>query len=907
MSFLVDEENIKKEITILLEKYKRIVDSGKLKEYNEEMTKKDLILPLFEALGWDVINKHEDQVSAEEKVSRGRVDYAFRLKNIPQFFLEAKSLHESTEKRQFMEQAITYSWLKGVTWSILTNFKSIKVFNSDVESKSPAHNLFFDLPCEEFLSRFDQLLLLTKESFENGLIDKEAEKWGKKMPKKPLTEQLFSDMVRFRKLISDSIRKNNEVLHLKPEEVSEIVQRLLSRFIFMRTLEDREYEAQMFLPIIRSKEKTVQEGLNEEFRRLDKIYDSRLFASHLCEDVKIGDIPLVETIEGLLTPEGQIHKYDFEVIDADILGGMYEQFLGHMENEEEVPSNSKKSESKRKKQGIFYTPKFVVEFTIKEIFKNFHKSDLEGIKIVDPSCGSGSFLIKVYDYLTKLSSESKVGEMIETSRNIPYERKIELIQNHIYGVDLDPKAIEITQLNLFLKSAEKNKHLPVIKEKIIRGNSLIDDRKIEYATAFKWKEMFSDVFDQEGFDVIIGNPPWVFTRGKHFTDKHKKYFNDFIKNLGISQEKKGKNIQSGKLNLYSLFILRCIPFMKDNGYLGFVIPNNILRTTTYDLVRKNILDTCKITTIVDLSTGVFEGVTASSIILILQKTSDKQERDENEVRVIHDVNDLLLEKFKEHTVKQGSFYDNPSYTFSILLESGSNEINEDITKDTEPLGDICKYIIEGIVGKIDRDVFDEKKDDIYKPFLVGKDIGRYATKYKNKFIKYDREKLHRPRPEEVFLSNKILVQRISGGNKPLTATYDKDKFYTFASLNNIILKKSVDYSYEYITAILNSNLINWYYSNNFSNKSVLTVNISKTFLEKIPIKKISKDEQKEIIKLVQDTLDTKNKFLKQLQTDNKKTLEQKMNDLEQKINDEIYRIYEIDQDTIEKIESNLNS
>ncbi|KER07060.1 UDP-glucuronate 4-epimerase protein [Marine Group I thaumarchaeote SCGC AAA799-E16] len=902
---MVDEESIKKEVTILLEKYKRIVDSGKLKDYKEEMTKKDLILPLFEALGWDVINKHEDQVSAEEKVSRGRVDYAFRLKSIPKFFLEAKSLHEDTGKRQFMEQAITYSWLKGVTWSVLTNFKSIKVFNSDVESKSPAHNLFFDLSCEEFLSRFDQLLLLTKESFENGLIDKEAEKWGKKMPKKPLTEQLFSDMVRFRKIISDSLRKHNEELHLKIEEVDEIVQRLLSRFIFMRTLEDREYEAQMFLPIIRSKEKTVQEGLNEEFRRLDKIYNSKLFASHLCEDVKIGDSPLIETIEGLLTPEGQIHKYDFEVIDADILGGMYEQFLGHIE-QEEIPSESKK-ETKRKKHGIFYTPKYVVEFTIKEIFKNFHKSDLNTVKVVDPSCGSGSFLIKVYDYLAKLSSEQKVEGMIETSRSIPYEKKIELIQNHMYGVDLDPKAIEISQLNLFLKSAEKNKHLPVIKDKIRRGNSLIDDRKIEYATAFKWQEKFSDVFDQGGFDVIIGNPPWVFTRGKHFTDKHKDYFDNYIKNLGILQEKKGKNIQSGKLNLYSLFILRCIPLLKDNGYLGFVIPNNILRTTTYDLVRKNILDTCKISTIVDLSSGVFEGVTASSVILILQKTLEKQERDENEIRIIHDVDDLLLEKFKEHTVKQGTFYDNPSYTFSILVESDSGEINTGIAEDTEPLGDICQYIIEGIVGKIERDVFDEKKDDTYKPFLVGKDIGRYETKYKNKFIRYHRDKLHRARPEEVFLSEKILVQRISGGNRPLTVTYDKNKFYTFASLNNIILKKSTDYSYEYITAALNSNLLNWYYSNNFSNKSTLTVNISKTFLEKLPIKKISKDKQKEIIKLVREMLTTKNKYQKEFQTDEKKIMEQKIKNLEKMINDEIYKIYEIDSDTIEKIESNLSS
>lgn len=899
---MVNEKNLRKNLKILLEKYNRIKDAGKINNYSEEDTKKDFILPLFELLGWDVLNKNEDQVTAEENISRKRVDYAFRLKNIPKFFLEAKSLSEDTNKRQFQEQAITYAWLKGVPWAILTNFKSIKVYNCDVEFRTPAHSLFFDLPFEEFFERFDQLLLLTKESFENGLIDKEAEKWGKKMPKKPLSAQLFSDMINFRELLSDNIRKNNKELFLKIEEMDEIVQRILSRFIFMRTLEDREYEPNIFLTILRNNE-SIQKALNEKYRFLDKIYDSRLFEPHLCEDVKIGNAPLIEIIEGLMKPPGQLHKYDFEVIDADILGGIYEQFLGHMTNDEEKSTDTKKSESKRKKQGIYYTPKYIVNFTINEIFKNYKKEDLSKITVVDPSCGSGSFLIKVYDYLEKLSSQKKINNMIDTARRIPYEKKIELIQNHIYGVDLDPKAIEISQLNLFLKTAEKNKHLPVIKNRIRKGNSLIDSHEIEYATAFKWKVEFPEVFKNEGFDVIVGNPPWVFTRGKHFTDKHKKYFNNYIKSLEISREKKGKNIQSGKLNLYSLFILKCIPLLKENGYLGFVIPNNILRTTTYDLVRKNILDTCKIITIVDLSAGVFEGVTASSIILILQKTSDKQERDENQTRVIHDVDDLPQEKFKEHTIKQGSFYGNPSYTFSILLESGSNKINTAISKDTEPLGDICEYIMEGIVGKIDRDVFDEKKDDMYKPFLVGKDIGRYVTKYKNKFIRYDREQLHRARPEEVFLSNKILVQRISGGNKPLTAMYDEDKFYTFASINNIILKESVNYSYEYITAILNSNLINWYYSNNFSNKSTLTVNISKTFLEKIPIRIISKNEQKEVIKSVKEILDLKKKFSKELQTNNKREMEEKINELEKTINDIIYSIYEISKEIREKIES----
>src|SRR3989344_2640600 len=131
----------KLEIIALVNKYNRLVETGKAKSYNEEMTKKDFILPLFRALGWSI--EDGEEVTAEEKISKGRVDYAFRIQSIPKLFLEAKSLIEDLEKTEFVEQAINYAWHKGATWAILTDFEGIKVFNAEWKSSNPLQNLFF--------------------------------------------------------------------------------------------------------------------------------------------------------------------------------------------------------------------------------------------------------------------------------------------------------------------------------------------------------------------------------------------------------------------------------------------------------------------------------------------------------------------------------------------------------------------------------------------------------------------------------------------------------------------------------------------------------------------------------------------------------------------------------------------
>jgi len=227
----MDKEKPKAEIQKLVEKYNRVIQQDRVKKYNEEMTKKDFILPLFRALGWKVEDSTE--VTAEEKISKKRVDYGFRIDGIPKFFLEAKSLKVDLDNPKFFEQAVSYSWHKGCTWAVLTDFEAVKILNAEWKAANYLQSHFTTIYSHEFLERFDELWLLSKESFEKDSLDKQAEKWGKKTKKTSIDKQLLADFTRFRGMLSKSITKLNQSMNLTEEELDESVQRILDRLIFI--------------------------------------------------------------------------------------------------------------------------------------------------------------------------------------------------------------------------------------------------------------------------------------------------------------------------------------------------------------------------------------------------------------------------------------------------------------------------------------------------------------------------------------------------------------------------------------------------------------------------------------------------------------------------------------------------
>lgn len=903
------KKEVKLQIAKLVERYDRILKAGKTKSYNEAQTRNEFIEPFFESLGWDMRNQTTDnEVTTEESVSGGRIDLAFRLNNIPLMFLEAKPLKADLNVESYSRQAINYAWNKGVNYAVLSDFENIKVYNAQAESKSLLDKLIFEISYTEYISDFERLWLLSKESFSRGALDEYAQKYGKMKKSLTVNEKLFGDLKEAREILTKAFRWNEKLTN---EELEEGVQRILDRLVFIRVLEDRKLEPPILKEVLRiwerDKSKQFFPLLAHKFRELDDLYNSSLFKEHACEHWEEYDQDTFKKVIRLLYGREDIYAYDFKQIPSDILGGVYESYLSYIAQSKKIDKKEVKvkSRQKRKEQGIFYTPRYIVDFIVKNTLEEKLKecqsiTELKKVKVLDPACGSASFLVKALEAINNKYKEfGRRGNQLTKS---------EILLSNIYGVDLDPQAIELAKLNLLIEALDEKAKLPDITPHLCVGNSLVSGTQEELEKyfgsdyreqrPFNFEDEFKDAFERGGFDVIIGNPPYVFTREVKFQDSFKKYVQEnYFK--GLESISKSHARQSGKVNLYAIFLIKSINLLKNNGLFGFIMPNNLLRTTTYDIIRKFILDNCKILKIVDLGAGVFERVTASTIILVLEKESDKNKRNSNKTTIYSDINNLSNKK----EIEQKDFLENTSYTFNITSGKEDRSLLDKIEKNSVTLGEETKYIIEGIVGNRKTDVVDSPINDKCKKFLVGKDIGKYKIDYKDKYIIYDKKRLHRARPEEVFTSNKIIIQRISGGNMPLTCVLDTGKYYTFASTNLLLLKKNSNFTLEYITALLNSKLINWYYVNKFTNKSVLTVNISKTYLEQIPIKHITNSQQRAITELVNRMLDLNKKLqATSANTDKHNSLKREIEKLDRQIDEEVYKLYGLTKDEIKVIE-----
>ncbi|MFQ5886456.1 MAG: N-6 DNA methylase, partial [Anaerolineae bacterium] len=494
----------KREVARLVEKLNSLT-KREFKKYDEENTKKDFILPLFRALGWAVEDRRE--VTAEDKVSRRRVDYAFRIEGIPKLFLEAKPLKADLDNPEYAWQAINYAWTKGVTWAVLTDFEGLKVFNAEWKERDLRRNIVKDIRYEEYVDRFDELWLLSREAMKKGLLDREAEKWGKISKKRPVGEQLFEDLIKWRWELRRHLEPYNR--DYSKAEIDEAVQRILDRLIFIRTAEDRELEPQrLLLSLVREWEEAggkddLIRRLNKLFRDFDEGYDSRLFERHFCEKLDCEPLPFVKTIRGLYQTPDTITEYDFNAIDADVLGGIYEQYLGYAQGLAEEEAAAKKM--RRKKRGIYYTPKFVVRYivenTVGRLLQERSHDQIRKLRILDPACGSGSFLIEAFDALDEYHESVASGFSLTGNRRpegrryeeegfFDFARRLQILKENIYGVDLDPQAVEIAQLNLLLKTLHRRELLPNLDPNIRCGNSLISGLPIELSQYFgaDWEE-----------------------------------------------------------------------------------------------------------------------------------------------------------------------------------------------------------------------------------------------------------------------------------------------------------------------------------------------------------------------------------------------------------------------------------
>lgn len=898
----MNTEDAEQRIKELVDNYTKLVEEKTIRGYNEEMTKKDFILPLFEALGWNVYNKPNktDNVSAEETISKKRVDYGFRINGIPKFLLEAKAIPVDLNKAKFAEQAINYSWHKGCTWAVLTDFEGIKVFNAEWKSRNVSENLFLNLSWRDYLDQFDKLWWLSKESFEKGLLDKEAELVGKKSKKIPVDKQLLADFTRFREMLSKDITKLNLDRGLTEEELDESVQRILDRLIFIRNCEDRELEARKLMPALRDWESRGRKGqllkqLRAIFNYFDDQYNSKLFQEHLCDSLEISDNVLNEVVYGLYQTIDKAVYYDFSAIEADVLGNIYEQYLGHILRKTAKRAKVTESHARRKEHGIYYTPPYIVDYivrnTLGELLKRKRPNEIEKIRVLDPACGSGSFLIKSFDILNEYWKEKDKdyaqAQLDTTGQGTTFTRKTKILQNNIFGVDLDKQAVEIAQLNLLLKIAEKGHRLPLLQQNIKCGNSLIDDPTVAGDKYFKWEEKFEVILNEGGFDVVIGNPPYV---RPHKMDKKDKEF--FWKNLKTFK---------AKSDLYSCFMEKGINLLREGGLFSFIVPHTWTSLESFYEIRKYILENCKVLKLVRLPKKVFQDATVETTIFILAKEPNKKNRDNNKIVVeaLNEKGDItFVKKFT-----QSQITNNYLYNFELYTEEYANKILYKVKQTGERLDNLIDFFYGLKTGDDHNFLFDEPKNNECKKLLRSKDIGRYVKEFKGKYVWYvpnlmiRNKKTARPGSKERFETEKIVVARMG---KQVVATYDDEAYYVKDAM--LLLKKSEESNLKYITAILNSKLINYYYKNYF-----ITIDVLKNALLELPIASADRNTTANISEKVKE-IEELNKRLNEMgdkKTDERARIEEEIKKTDKEIDELVYKLYGITEEEKEIIEGSL--
>jgi len=563
------------------------------------------------------------------------------------------------------------------------------------------------------------------------------------------------------------------------------------------------------------------------------------------------------------------------------LGHIFEQSISDLEaikslSEDEL-TGKVKVENKRKKDGVYYTPEYIVDYIVQnslgkyledkefEILAKYNLQDgrlkdkgydkkivkayeeymiwIRDIKILDPACGSGAFLVKVFDYL--LAEHKRVYRIVNDAQGNTINSAFlsdddyikPILEKNIYGVDLNPESVEITKLSLWLKSAKKGKKLITLKGNIKCGNSLVSNKDIAGERAFDWQTEFKEIFDTGGFDVIVGNPPYVqLSKVSTTTENEKQYLLEKY------------NTSGGRLNTFIFFIHLAKSFLKDNGYLSYIIPNTLLTQEYYKDTRKLLVEDMSLTQIVSYPNMPFADAVVENITFIAKKT----ELDDIEILNQTPEDTKSLGKILKKEINEKNKY---------LIDIRNNKIVKKIDNLELPLLNNLVNINQAIALKGDKklSVKDSYSDGYYK-LIDGRNIGRYYIVWTGKYLEYDLSRIHSCKKKDIFLKPKLLFRRVSAN---LVFTYD-DKDYFALNTLVVLTPKKDDVELKLLLAVLNSKLVNYYYVNKYKSTKKVFSEIQARTVGLIPIPEIDKDIKENLIKLSNNQLDYSNKFKQKL-------------------------------------------
>ena len=700
-----------------------------------------------------------------------------------------------------------------------------------------------------------------------------------------ITKKLYQDYSTFRQELFNDLAENNQTVEKRV--ILNKTQKLLDRLLFILFSEDRGLlPANSISEIINHWEfggnslystfLTYFEIINKgRPKRGDKkgiyAYNGGLFS----EDVVLNTLNISDDV--LLSNAKKLTKYDFESdVSVDILGHIFEHSLSEIEElQNQIDGvETDKSKSKRKKDGVYYTPKYITKYIVDNTLGKLcdekkieldineetyspsakrsrnrisalddYRNWLLKLTICDPACGSGAFLIQVLNFLIK---EHHYIDELSASYNkdslVLSDVKNSILENNLYGVDINQESVEIAKLSLWLNTAESNRKLTSLNNNIKCGNSLIDDPLVAGDKAFNWKKEYPEIFANGGFDIVIGNPPYVLCQPSNTIESTLNYYKTF-------------EVASYKIDLFHLFFEKSTSLLKSDGKLGFITPNTYLNNKYIKPLREYILLNTKIDILINYKDKVFidAGVDVATIILTKNQTkNDIIQLFESENSVLKSLGNKSQGKWIEEV--DNIF--NLNKTFEIKFENCVN------------LKDVCSSYFG--IQAYDRKstVSDVKENENYLPIIDGGDINKFSYATPNKYLNYLPEKIKSGGNYDVYSEKRIVISQI--GLTPIVGLCESN-ILASNTLYNINLKDRT-YSLNYLLCILNSKLLKSYWISKYSDGKKLFPKIKGFQLKELPIKVADKQTQEPLIEkaeqmlsLNKNLLEVSDKFQRTLQ------------------------------------------
>jgi Alw26I/Eco31I/Esp3I family type II restriction m6 adenine DNA methyltransferase len=890
--------------------------------YDEQSLRLEYLNSFFEALGWDVRNaagapphlkdvRVENPTSSGEGTGRKRADYVFRIGGMDRLVCEAKKFPEDLERHHFQIQNYVFNLRLWV--GVLTNFERLEVFV--VGGKPDKQNPFapvagWTIHYSEYEKRSEDIWnLLSRSAVEGGSLEHFIQNLPKVttrrvrqgwLIKPERTRQVDYEFLNYlddqRKRLAKVLVHDNPDINWGESGVNEAVQKIIDRILFQQVCEDRDIDTERGLSsLLKEWEGAGQRkgalwpALVANFHRMAVTFNGGLYGEahgprHFVDDLVVRDEWVADFVEEL---SGEDSGYQFHTLPVEILGSVYERFLGSVA----LPNGQVVLKPEvRRAGGVFYTPEHIVNFivgqTVGKTLVGKSPKQVQRLRVIDPACGSGSFLLRAFAricehyvewFIQNPTKRTAKDAYIDDNGDIKLttDLKRQILLNNIFGVDIDPQAVEVTQLSLYLKILEdetrttlgrqrqlfpRDALLPDLSRNIKLGNSLIGtdavailsgETDFDHIRPFDWNTEFAEVFEQGGFDCVIGNPPYdVLEKDRRKTSWPHEALQEYVRLKKIEFA----GALGGKLNLFRFFIVKGFNLLRSDGHFGMIVPMALLadvscagtrlhflgNSTDVDLRcfpqkdNKNRrifyeakLSTCVVTAMKGAAKGRSTDVTVS-----VYPWNSFEDRPRKAVLKRNDISQIDVKNYPIPLVDQRE------WDLCRKIHASPKTVRLDSVPDLEVnRGEINQTIYRAFITS----------DRRHARMLKGVEVGPYRIRHKlsqgeqdwfdaGKYLK----KYEKPGKVD---KRRIATQRITGVDEQLriVATIIEPPAYFADSTNSIYLTKEEVFSLEYVLALLNSTLFQWRFKVTSTNNNVGT-----NELDALPFRLIDKQNPRDV-------------------------------------------------------------